>query len=164
MLTRPSSIEHVVDRKDAPSAVSKVISLTEGRLRYAIDAVGKETATFALQTLSKESEVFLVGLSGLPKEVPRNVRLCDVPVKTFHTNAAVGAGLMRLLEDLIASKELVLPPVEVIEGGLEAVNVSCMSRSALVQLANFFPAQGGLDRLRIGDYSFGRLVVRTPHA
>lgn len=114
----------MVDRKDTQAAIAQVISLTEGRLRYAIDAVGKETATFALQALSKEGEVFLVGLSGLPKEVPRNVRLCDVPVKTFHTNAAVGAGLMRLLEDLIASKELVLPPVEVIEGGLEAVNVS----------------------------------------
>lgn len=120
-----SPSEHVVDRSDPSAAIQEVRRLTEGRLRYAIDCVGKETATNALRALSTEGgEVFLVGLSGLPKDVDRNVRLCDVPVKTFHTNAAVGAGLMRLLKNLLATNELVLPPVEVIEGGLEAVNVS----------------------------------------
>lgn len=116
-----------MDRSDTQAAIFEVQELANHNLRYTIDCVGKETAAFALEALSKEGEVFLVGLSGMPKTAARNVRLCDVPVKTFHTNAAVGAGLMRLLEDLIASNELVLPPVEVIEGGLEAVNVSSRS-------------------------------------
>lgn len=33
---------------------------------------------------------------------------------------------MQLIEDLLARDELVLPPVEVVEGGLEAVNVSML--------------------------------------
>lgn len=140
-LTRQPSSEHVVDRTDPANAVLEVRRLTEGRLRYAIDCVGRETATHAFQALSTEGEVFLVGLSGLPKKVNRNVRLCAVPVKTFHTNAAVGAGLMRLLEDLLASDELVLPPVEVIEGGLEAVNVSeALKRSGWAHLTVPAPA------------------------
>ncbi|KAM0790565.1 hypothetical protein ACM66B_004434 [Microbotryomycetes sp. NB124-2] len=139
---RALGISHVVDRNDPALAVEQVRDITQGQLRYAIDCVGRQTAEYAMQTLSDlEREVFLVGLSGLPKQSPRNVRLCDVPIKTFHTNAAVGTGLMRLLEDLIASRELVLPPVEVVDGGLEAVNRA-------------------LDRMRTGDYPFGRLVVK----
>lgn len=50
---------------------------------------------------------------------------------------------MSLLEELLARKELSLPPVEVIDGELEeAVNA-------------------GLDRLRAGTAGFGRLVVRV---
>ncbi|KAK4057056.1 hypothetical protein OIO90_001956 [Microbotryomycetes sp. JL221] len=140
---RAVGISHVVDRTDPDLAVQQVRELTQGQLRYAIDCVGRSTAEKAMQTLSDlEREVFLVGLSGLPKQSPRNVRLCDVPIKTFHTNAAVGTGLMRLLEELIENKELVLPPVEVVEGGLGVIN-------------------DALDRMRRGDYAFGRLVVRA---
>ncbi|KAK4052499.1 hypothetical protein OIV83_002301 [Microbotryomycetes sp. JL201] len=143
---RALGISHIVDRSDPKLAVQQVRDITQGQLRYAVDCVGRQTAEFAMQTLSDlEREVFLVGLSGLPGQSPRNVRLCDVPIKTFHTNAAVGNGLMRLLEDLIASKELVLPPIEIVGGGLEAVN-------------------GALDRMRSGNHSFGRLVVKMGNA
>lgn len=90
------------------------------------------------------------------------------PIKTFHANPAVGTGLMNLLEELIKSNEIQLPPVETIEGGLEAVNVSLSAYSRDSTLETDFralsPSQGGLDRLRLGEYNFGRLVVRTPHA
>lgn len=135
-------ISHIVDRTNPDLAVQQIKEITQGQLRYAIDCVGKQSAEKAMLCLSElERETFLVGLSGLPEEGPRNVRLCDVPIKTFHTNSAVGYGLMQLLEGLIQSGELVLPPVEVVDGGLEAVN-------------------GALDRMRTGDYPFGRLVVR----
>ena len=64
------------------------------------------------------------------------------PIKTFHSNPAVGEALMLLLEDLIEQHQLVLPQVEIISGGLGAIN-------------------GGLDRLRVGDVAFGRLVIKT---
>jgi len=46
------------------------------------------------------------------------------PIKTFHTNPRVGRSLMSMIEDLLESKELVLPEITLIEGGLAAVNVS----------------------------------------
>ncbi|SCZ89231.1 BZ3500_MvSof-1268-A1-R1_Chr1-1g01045 [Microbotryum saponariae] len=142
---RAVGIEHVVDRDDPIAAVAKIREITGGALRYAIDCVGKTSASHALEALSLSADTYLVGLSGLPKTARSGVRLCEVPIKTFHTNAAVGSGLMRLLEELIDNNELVLPAVEVIYGGLEAVN-------------------NGLDRLRRGECGFGRIVIRTPHA
>ncbi|SCV71507.1 BQ2448_3095 [Microbotryum intermedium] len=142
---RAVSIEHVVDREDPIAAIAEIREITGGSLRYAIDCVGKTSASHALEALSWSGDAYLVGLSGLPKTARSGVRLCEVPIKTFHTNAAVGSGLMRLLEELIDNNELVLPAVEVIYGGLEAVN-------------------DGLDRLRRGECAFGRIVVRTSHA
>ncbi|KDE09506.1 hypothetical protein MVLG_00405 [Microbotryum lychnidis-dioicae p1A1 Lamole] len=142
---RAVGIEHVVDRDDPIAAVAKIREITGGALRYAIDCVGKTSASHALEALSLSADTYLVGLSGLPKTARSGVRLCEVPIKTFHTNAAVGSGLMRLLEELIGNNELVLPAVEVIHGGLEAVN-------------------NGLDRLRRGECGFGRIVVRISHA
>lgn len=96
-----------------------------------------------MAALDTEQESWLVGLSGLPTVPGGRVRLCEVvsrsgvppasdsahtclvqPIKTFHSNAAVGSALMRLIEDLLESDELVLPQVEIIEGGLGAINVN----------------------------------------
>ncbi|KAI5480647.1 oxidoreductase [Pseudohyphozyma bogoriensis] len=136
-------VDVVVDRKDPVAAVEEVRKLTEGKLKYAVDCIGKETATLALSALDPEQDSILVGLSGLPKiATPGKIQLLEVPVKTFHTNPAVGAALMKLIEELMASGELVLPDIEVIDGGLHQVN-------------------DALDRLRKGDVGFGRLVIRA---
>lgn len=123
--------------------------------------MGKTTAEYAIAALdtTPTQQTYIVGLTGLPKEAPANVQLCVVvsrttlckdnetyckgfqPVKTFHTNPAVGAGLTLILEDLLAQKKLALPQVEVLDGGLGVIN-------------------DALDRLRRGEVGGGRLVVR----
>ncbi|KAL8290442.1 hypothetical protein RQP46_002700 [Phenoliferia psychrophenolica] len=142
---RSAGVEHVVDRNDPAAAVATIRRLTEGKLRFALDCISRETATFSQEALGDDRDSWLVGLSGLPKVARPRTQLREVPVKTFHSNAAVGRGLMGLIEGLLASHELVLPPVEVIGGGLEAIN-------------------GALDRLRKGDVVFGRLVIQAQHS
>ncbi|GAA5933161.1 zinc-binding alcohol dehydrogenase family protein [Sporobolomyces koalae] len=133
-------VDHVVDRHDPVQAIAEVRALTGDSLKLALDCVGAQTAAYAQEALSSTGESWIVGLSGLPKQLRSGVHGRAVPIKTFHTNARVGRGLMRLIEDLIESDELVLPSVTVIEGGLAAVNE-------------------GLDKLRTGQISFGRIVV-----
>jgi len=134
-------VERIVDRASPEAAVAEIRRLTHGSLRYAIDCVGKLTAKYAIESLDDSRQVYIVGLTGLPKEVPNNVQLCTVPIKTFHSNPTVGIGLMRVVEELLIQKKLVLPDVEVHSGGLGAINEA-------------------LDRLRRGELSGGRLVIR----
>ncbi|GAA6012170.1 hypothetical protein JCM11491_001772 [Sporobolomyces phaffii] len=139
---RAIGVEKVIDRHDPLLAVSQVVELTSNQLKYALDCVGSETAGFAQQALRTQGDSYLVGLSGLPKILRDGVNGRSVPIKTFHTNHQVGFNLMKLIEDLLISGELVLPTVTVLEGGLAAVNA-------------------GLEQLRTGQVSFGRIVVKV---
>ncbi|GAA5968803.1 hypothetical protein JCM3765_001270 [Sporobolomyces pararoseus] len=139
---RNIGVEHIVDRHDPILAISQIRSITSNELKYAIDCVGSETAGFAQNALRSEGASWLVGLSGLPKELREGVNGRAVPIKTVHTNSRVGSGLMTLIEELLESNELVLPEITVLEGGLEAVN-------------------DGLEKLRTGQVSFGRIVIKA---
>ncbi|KZT41733.1 oxidoreductase [Sistotremastrum suecicum HHB10207 ss-3] len=134
-------VDHVIDRLNPEEAVVEIRRLTNGDLLYAVDCVGSKTAAFAIQCLDTTSSSQIVGLSGLPKTVPPNVKPSTVPIKTFHTNPRVGSELTSLLTRLLEEGKLQAPCVEVIEGGLQAVN-------------------SGLDRLRRNGLDFGRLVVK----
>lgn len=72
--------EHIIDRSSPAQAVSEIRALTGGKLRYAIDCVGKTTAQHAIDALDKATmqKTYIVGLTGLPKEAPANVELCVV--------------------------------------------------------------------------------------
>ncbi|GAA5849016.1 hypothetical protein JCM3766R1_005427 [Sporobolomyces carnicolor] len=139
---RAIGIEHVVDRHDPERAVSEIRSISTNNLRFAIDCVGPDTARFATEAVRSRGENWIVGLSGLPKELREGVNGCSVPIKTVHTNAQVGAGLMSLVESLLASNELVVPDITVIEGGLGSVN-------------------DGLEQLKTGQVPFGRIVIKV---
>ncbi|GAA5911620.1 zinc-binding alcohol dehydrogenase family protein [Sporobolomyces salmoneus] len=139
---RAIGVEHVIDRHDPTLAVSQIRSLTSNSLKYAIDCVGSETAGFAQEALTTTEKSWIVGLSGLPKQLRPGVVGHSVPIKTCHSNPKVGAGLMKLIEDLLSTNELVLPEITVIEGGLEAVN-------------------DGLEKLRTGQIPFGRIVIKS---
>ena len=91
----------------------------------------------------KSMSAHLVGLTGLPKEAaPEGVVFHTVPIKLFHEVPAVGEALVGWLERLLA-KGLVKPPEIIdVEHGLGSVN-------------------RGLDRMRRGEISGGKLVVRV---
>ncbi|GMF80787.1 unnamed protein product [Aspergillus oryzae] len=119
----------LVDRHDTQRAVDIIKGLTKGKLRYAIDIVGKDTATLLQQTLDDAvredgSHAHLLGLTGLPKDRGSNVIYHTVPIKLFHTSPQVGERMVSWLEDLLHSGALQLPEIIRTDGGLGNVNAS----------------------------------------
>jgi hypothetical protein len=85
----------------------------------------------------------LVGLTGLPKQTaPEGVVFHTVPIKLFHEVPAVGGALVEWLERLLAQGLVAPPDIIDVEQGLESVNRA-------------------LDRMRRGEISGGKLVVRV---
>lgn len=135
----------LVDRFDPKRAIEIVKSITKGRLRFAFDTRGKDSAKLLASIMQPESEggdsrAHLVGLVGTPKEPTDGVVYHSVPIKAFHEAPAVGEGLMIWLEKLLDQKLLNTPDIEVAEGGLEGINAA-------------------LDKLRDGTVNGPRIVV-----
>ncbi|KAE8381576.1 chaperonin 10-like protein [Aspergillus bertholletiae] len=119
----------LVDRHDTQRAVEVIKGLTKGKLRYAIDIVGKDTATLLQQTLDDTvhedgSHAHLLGLTGLPKDHNFNIIYHTVPIKLFHTSPQVGERMVSWLEELLQSGALQLPEIIRTEGGLSNINAS----------------------------------------
>ncbi|KAL5045247.1 hypothetical protein BDW71DRAFT_208584 [Aspergillus fruticulosus] len=114
----------LVDRFHTTQAIETIRGVTGGRLRYALDMVGRETATVLQRTLSTDphsSQARLLGLTGMPKERHPCIRYHAVPVKLFHICEPVAEGLMRWLESLLESKELIPPNLIARREGLAGV-------------------------------------------
>ena len=167
----------LVDSHDPERAVEIIRANLKGKLRFGIDTRGRETATSLLKTLSPGNletpktatggavgatvgdgslpsppstphdstllSSHLIGLTGLPKQSPPEATLFHtVPFKLFHEVPAVGEALVSWLERLLA-KGLVAPPEIIdVEQGLGSINQ-------------------GLDRMRKGEISGGKLVVKV---
>ncbi|KAJ5666831.1 hypothetical protein N7462_011240 [Penicillium macrosclerotiorum] len=114
----------LVDRHDTDRAVEIIRGVTNGKLLYAIDIVGKETATILERTLDVTGHAHLLGLTGLPKERNPRIRYHTVPIKLFHTAPTVGESMVRWLEQLLQSGALTLPEIIHAEGGLEGINAA----------------------------------------
>ena len=133
----------LVDRQQPSRAVEIIRSVTKGKLRFALDTVGKETAAQlqeSLQISKGDKQAHLVGLTGLPKVRLPGVKYHSVPIKIFHSVPALGEITMSWLEQLLVVKGLEPPNVALADGGLEGINEA-------------------LDRLRNGTVSAKRIVV-----
>ena len=133
----------LVDRQDPLRAVEIIRSVTKRRLRFALDTVGKETATQlqdSLQNSVGDQKAHLVGLTGLPKVRLPSVKYHSVPIKVFHSVPILGEATMRWLEQLLIAKSLEPPKIALADGGLKGINEA-------------------LDNLRSGSVSGKRLVV-----
>ncbi|KAL4973029.1 chaperonin 10-like protein [Aspergillus desertorum] len=137
----------LVDRHDTARAVEIIRGVTGGKLRYAVDIVGKETATLLQSTLDPSigedgSHAHLLGLTGLPSVADRDerIRYHTVPIKLFHSSPEVGEAMVAWLERLIESGTLELPEIIRAKGGLGGVNEA-------------------LEMLKRGDASGRRIVV-----
>ncbi|KID82539.1 GroES-like protein [Metarhizium guizhouense ARSEF 977] len=156
----------LVDSYDPARAVDVLRTATGGRLRFGLDTRGRESATYLLQALqqtacdagggatplmsppgtprrAKRRRGHLVGLAGLPKgSEGDDVVLHTVPIKLFHEVESIGGALVAWAAALL-DKSLLLPPDIVdVEYGLDSVNA-------------------GLDRMRNGEISGGKLVVKV---
>ena len=119
--------------------------VTGGKLRYAVDIVGAETAGLLERTLDDSvyedgSHAHLLGLTGLPKERKAGIVYHTVPIKLFHTSPVVGEQMVSWLEGLLETGALQLPEIVRHEGGLGSINDS-------------------LEVLRKGSVSGKRIVV-----
>ncbi|KAK0388413.1 hypothetical protein NLU13_4657 [Sarocladium strictum] len=151
----------LVDSHDPERAVEIIKANTKGKLRFGIDTRGKETATYLLKALSTEDfktsppsppatppmsaklRAHLIGLTGLPKSgIPDGSLLHNVPIKVFHELPEVGYALCSWLERLLEQGAISPPDIIDVQEGLESIN-------------------SGLDRMRRGEISGGKLVVRT---
>lgn len=166
----------LIDSHDPDRAVEILRRNTAGRLRFGIDTRDKASAASLLQALtpghksdadgggdtkySSSSSVeplspphtpgdsallsaHLVGLAGLPKQDPPEGTLFHmVPIKLFHEVRTIGFALTKWLERLLEQGLAVPPEIIDVESGLDNVNT-------------------GLDRMRRGEISGGKLVVNV---
>ena len=116
----------LVDRLDTERAIAVVRGVTNGKLRYALDTIGKDTAEHLMQMLGglgvNGERSHLVGLAAVPKSGRPGVVLHQVPIKVFHDIHSFGENLMAWLERLLVAEKLVGPEIEVAPGGLGGVN------------------------------------------
>lgn len=158
----------LVDSHDPQRAIDVLQTNVGDELGFGIDTRGKDTAGKLLEALTKtppatgrppsppatprtspaQRPAHLIGLAGLPKGAGSAgddgaAVLHAVPIKLFHEVPAVGHALVTWLERLLAQG--LVAPTEIIdiEEGFENVNA-------------------GLDRMRRGDISGGKLIVRLP--
>ncbi|KAK3302807.1 chaperonin 10-like protein [Chaetomium strumarium] len=163
----------LVDSHDPQRAVDIIRSNLQGKLRFGIDTRGAESATSLLQALSPGTSArqsrplvgaprnasppsppatpddsmllsaHLIGLTGLPKHpAPEGTVYHTIPIKLFHEMPAIGEALSSWLERLLAEGRICAPEVLDVEQGLGSVNK-------------------GLDRMRRGEISGGKLVVKV---
>lgn len=114
----------LVDRLDTDRAVAVIRGVTRGKLRFALDTVGKSTAEILQSTLGTDpsNKSHLVGLTGLPKASSPDIIHHSVPIKAFHSFPQIGEALMQWLEKLLLNNKIITPQVEVAQGGLQGVN------------------------------------------
>lgn len=133
----------LVDRKDPERAIQIIKGVTKGKLRFALDFVGKDTATILQEALNQSNEgekSHLLGVTGLPKSRSQQISYHAVPIKLFHTTPLVGSRLMLWLETLLLHGALAPPDIVSAKGGLEGVNRA-------------------LDEMKAGSVSGKRVVI-----
>lgn len=143
---------HVVirDYLSETEILEEIAAVTKGNLRYAIDLVGPNTASTCIKACSTEIQQQSLGQKKVPfaplammssaQEVTECVDVQNVEMKRFVLDTSSGVyayELNRLLETGL----LKLPQIEVLEGGLAAV-------------------QAGLELLKKGDMGGRKLVVK----
>jgi NADPH:quinone reductase-like Zn-dependent oxidoreductase len=149
----------LIDSHNTDRAVDIINKSVGSQLRFALDTTGRESATVLLEALTRQKKLneappsppqtprelktqtsHLVGLTGLPKQAaPEGIAYHTVPIKIFHSVPAVGEALVLWLE-LLEQGLIQPPPIIGVESGFDGVNK-------------------GLDRMRSGEISGGRLVV-----
>jgi NADPH:quinone reductase-like Zn-dependent oxidoreductase len=114
-------VDLLLDRHQPEEAVSRIRSLG---VSIGIDCVGKETSTYAVQSLADKGKlVCLVQKPSTPQDATKSVEICEVLVKRFHEDSIYGQGLMDFVSSLLFDKALRPVRHEVIKGGLHGIDV-----------------------------------------
>lgn len=134
---------HVIvrDGKSGDEIVAEIRGIAGDDITRAIDLVGTETAQYCLNALSTEKECVFAPLAMISSKavVPRNVTVETVEMKQFVLDPASRVHALEL-GNLIEDGSVKLPSIDVLEGGLDSVQL-------------------GLERLKRGDMQGRKLVV-----
>jgi len=134
--------DHVIvrDGRSNDEIVEAIRAVGGDRITRALDLVGNDTAPFSLKALSKTRPSLFAPLAMMKtQEVPENVEVLTVEMKQFVLDKS-STVYAEDLNELIASGQLKLPELEILKGGLSAV-------------------QDGLERLKKGDMGGKKIVV-----
>ncbi|EHL03149.1 putative protein TOXD [Glarea lozoyensis 74030] len=143
-LARSLGAEVVIrDGKSNAEIVAEIQALS-GNITKAIDLVGTKTAPFTMQTLSPSSpgrKIFApLAMMSSKDTPPEHVDVVTVEMKQFVLDESC-RGYAERLNGLVEGGWVRLPAIEVVDGGLGAV-------------------EGGLERLKTGEMGGVKLVVR----
>jgi len=130
------------DGKTGEEIVNEIRNIGADNITRAIDLVGPTTASYCLTALSTSKQCLFAPLAMISSKaiVPSNVKVETVEMKQFVLNPENRVYALEL-NRLVEEGKLVLPSVEVLEGGLDVVTV-------------------GLERLKGGDMGGRKMVVR----
>jgi NADPH:quinone reductase-like Zn-dependent oxidoreductase len=130
------------DGKTGEEIVKEIRSIGGDNITRAIDLVGTTTASCCLLALSMSKPCLFAPLAMISSKaiVPSNVKVETVEMKQFVLNPENRVYALEL-NRLVEEGKLVLPSVDVLEGGLDVITV-------------------GLERLKGGDMRGRKMVVR----
>lgn len=135
---------HVITRdgKSGSQIVAEIRDLCGDDITRGIDLVGTETAAYCLDALSQSRATLFAPLAMLSSKttVPANVSVETVEMKQFVLNPECQV-YARAFNQLVAEGKIVLPQIDVLEGGLHVI-------------------EEGLERVKKGDMAGRKVVVR----
>jgi len=113
---------HLLDYSK-PDVVEQIRTLSHGRLRYAYDAIGSQSADKCTEALTDSGDAFLAHCADAPKAKKQNVRVFHVVIggDVFDTDAHVFADAYKELQPLLDAKRLQPNLIEHIEKGLDGI-------------------------------------------
>ena len=142
-LAKSLGAAHVVTRdgKSGDEIVAEIRSICGDTITRGIDLVGTETANHCLRALSQSQLALFAPLAMLSSKavVPENISVETVEMKQFVLDPSSQVYSSRL-NKLIEEKRIMLPQIEVLEGGLDNI-------------------QNGLERLKKGDMAGKKVIV-----
>jgi NADPH:quinone reductase-like Zn-dependent oxidoreductase len=130
------------DGKTGEEIVREIRGIAGDKITRAIDLVGTTTASYCLSALSTSKPCLFTPLAMISSKaiIPANITVETVEMKQFVLNPENRVYALEL-NRLVEEGKLVLPSVEVLEGGLDVITV-------------------GLERLKGGDMGGRKMVVR----
>ncbi|KAH7323132.1 chaperonin 10-like protein [Stachybotrys elegans] len=155
----------IIDSHDPQRAVQIIRAYTKGQARYGVDTRGKDTATLLMEAFADEAHIeqspidpgvqpyepvegsrnkslaHIVGLAGIPKIPLPGIKIHSMPIKLFHEVPEIGRPLATWLSRLLEDRIITHPKVLDVENDLGSINK-------------------GLDRMRVGEISGGKLIVK----
>lgn len=113
---RSRGVDVAIDREN-PEEVNRIAK--KYAVSYAIDCVGKETSTYAIDCLTAGGT--LVALVKRPMNVPENIDVKEILIKKFHENRVWAETVVQSAEKLLEDKELLPPRVRRVGSGIAGI-------------------------------------------
>lgn len=106
------------------NCLQQIARITEGKLRYAFDTIGADTAGSCASLLAGRDGAHLACCAGVPSDVPAGVKVDMVMLADKHSSAEgirILRNLFQKLQPIIDSGKLQPNPVQKLDAGYEGI-------------------------------------------